>query len=96
LTNPLDDQTKAQAEALIKKGEEKTPSTPEKSATNTVGKQPSTDIGSPIKSVTRLQSSRGNPNAEFVFIEDLTPILVEEMPPSDFFYNKKRRAIVKR
>jgi hypothetical protein len=31
-----------------------------------------------------------------VFIEDLTPILVEEMPPSDFFFSKKRRALVKR
>jgi hypothetical protein len=90
LTNPTDDQTKAQAEALIKKGEEKTPSTPDKSATRTTGQQPSIDIGNPIKLVTPLQSSSGNPNAEVVFIEDLTPISVEEMPPSDFFYNKKR------
>jgi hypothetical protein len=37
-SNPLDDQTKSQAEALIKKGEEKSLSTPNKSATNTVGK----------------------------------------------------------
>jgi hypothetical protein len=65
-------------------------------ATNTAGKQPSTEIGNPIKSVTPLQSSRGNPNAEVIFIEDLTPISVEEMPPSDFFYNKKRRVVVKR
>jgi hypothetical protein len=96
LTNPPDDQTKAQAEALIKKGQEKSPSTPDKSTTNTAGQQPSTEIGNPIKSVTPLQSSRGNPNAKVIFIEDLTPISVEEMPPSDFFFNKKRRAIVKR
>jgi hypothetical protein len=31
-----------------------------------------------------------------VFIEDLTPILVEEMPRSDFFFSKKRKAVVKR
>jgi hypothetical protein len=31
-----------------------------------------------------------------MFIEDLTPISVEEMPTSDFFFSKKRRAIVKR
>jgi hypothetical protein len=31
-----------------------------------------------------------------VFIEDLTPISVEEMPPSDFFFSKKRRVVVKR
>jgi hypothetical protein len=95
LTNPPDDQTKSQAEALIKKGEEKPPSTLDKSTTNTVGKQPSTLIGIPIKSVTPLQSSRGNPNDEVVFIEDLTPISVEEMPPSDLFYSKKRRVVVK-
>jgi hypothetical protein len=37
LTNPPDDQTKTQAEALIKKVEEKPPSTPGKSATDTTG-----------------------------------------------------------
>jgi hypothetical protein len=42
-----------------------------------------------------LQSSRGNPSSKVVFIEDLTPISAEEMPPSDLFFNKKRRAIVK-
>jgi hypothetical protein len=31
-----------------------------------------------------------------VFIKDLTPISAEEMPPSDFFFNKKRRVVVKR
>jgi hypothetical protein len=47
-------------------------------------------------SLTPLQSSQGNPNAEVIFIEDLTPISAEEMPPSNFFFSKKRRAIVKR
>jgi hypothetical protein len=31
-----------------------------------------------------------------MFIEDITHILVEEMPPSDLFFNKKRRVVVKR
>jgi hypothetical protein len=30
-----------------------------------------------------------------VFIEDLTPISVEDMPPSDFFFRNKRRVVVK-
>jgi len=47
-------------------------------------------------SLTPLQISQGNLSAEVVFIEYLTPILVEEMPPSDFFFNKKRRVVVKR
>jgi hypothetical protein len=31
-----------------------------------------------------------------VFIEDLTPISVEEMPPSNIFFSKKRKVVVKR
>jgi hypothetical protein len=96
LTNPPDDQTKAQDEALIKKGEEKTMSTPEKSAADTTSQQPSTDIGSPIQFVTPLQFSRGNSSAEVVFIEYLMPISMEEMPPYDILFNKKRRDVVKR
>jgi hypothetical protein len=96
LSNPPGNQAKVQSEALIKKGQDTSPSTPNKSATNTAGQQPSTEIGSPIKSLTPLQSSQGNPNVEVIFIEDLTLIAAEEMPPSNFFFNKKRRAIVKR
>jgi hypothetical protein len=47
-------------------------------------------------SLTPLQSSQGNPNSEFISIEDLTLISVEEVPPSDLFFSKKRRDIVKR
>jgi hypothetical protein len=43
-----------------------------------------------------LQLSFGNPSSEVIFIDDLTPIAPKEMPPSDFFFSKKRRAIVKR
>jgi hypothetical protein len=34
--------------------------------------------------------------AEVVFVGDLTPISTTEMPPSEFFFSKKRRALVKR
>jgi hypothetical protein len=95
-SNQPDDQTKAQAEVLIKKGQDASLSTPENPTTNTTGKPQTTQIGDPIMSLTPLQTSQGNPKAEVVFIEDLTPISVEEMPPSDFFFSKKRRAIVKR
>jgi hypothetical protein len=71
-------------------------STPGKSATDIVRKEPSTDIGSHVQSNTPLQFSRGNLSAEVVFIEHLTPISVNEMPPYDFFFNKKRIVVVKR
>ena len=64
--------------------------------TNTTKRQLSTEIGSPIMSLTPLQSSQGNPNDQVIFIEDLSLILAEEMPPLDLFFSKKRRAIVKR
>jgi hypothetical protein len=96
LKNPLDDQTKTQVEALIKKLEEKPSSTPGKSTTDAIGQWPSTKIAIPVQSVTPLQSSRGNQNAKVAFIEDLTPILVEEIPPSNIFFSKKRRIVLKR
>jgi hypothetical protein len=54
LTDPPSDQAENQTEALIKQGEEKTLSTPGKPTTDTAGKQPSTEIGSPIQSITPL------------------------------------------
>ena len=71
-------------------------STPENLATDRAEQPQTTQIGDPIMSLTPLQTSQGNSKAKVVFIEDLTPISVEEMPPSDFFFSKKRRAIVKR
>jgi hypothetical protein len=71
-------------------------STPGKSATDIARKQPSTEIGSPIQSIIPLHFNRGNLSAEVVFINDLMPILAEEIPPSDFFFSKKRSVVVKR
>jgi hypothetical protein len=47
-------------------------------------------------SLTPLQLSQGNPSAVVVFIEDINPISVKEMPPSEFFLSKKRMVVVKR
>jgi hypothetical protein len=58
-------------------------------------KQSFKEIDSPIASVTPLQFTKGNPDAEIIFKEDLTPISVEELPPSDFFFSKKRKVMVK-
>jgi hypothetical protein len=63
---------------------------------NTTKKKPSTKIGSPITSLTPLQTSFGNPSSELTFAGDLTPILPEEMPPPDLFFSKKQKSIVKR
>jgi hypothetical protein len=53
------------------------------------------EIGSPIASVTPLQFTKGNPDTEWMFKEDLTPIYVEELPPNAFFFSKKRKVVVK-
>jgi hypothetical protein len=71
-------------------------SSSDKSTTDGTGKQLSTEIGSPIQVVTPLQFTRGNPNAEVILIGDLTPIPIEEIPPSDFFFSKKRKVVVKK
>jgi hypothetical protein len=70
--------------------------TPNKSSTDVGAKNMPSEIGSPIPSVTPLQFSKGDIDAGVISIEDLTPITAEELPPSEFFFIKKRRFIVKR
>jgi hypothetical protein len=53
------------------------------------------EIGSPIASITPLQFTKGNPDAGWIFSEELTPISVEELPPNEFFFDKKRKVVVK-
>jgi hypothetical protein len=53
-------------------------------------------IGEPITSVTPLQSTQGNIGEVWIFSEELRPIRAEELPPNEFFFDKKRKAIVKR
>jgi hypothetical protein len=63
---------------------------------NTTRQEPSTEICSPITSLTPLQTSFGNPSYELTFVGDLTPILLEEMAPLEFFFSKKWKSIMKR
>jgi hypothetical protein len=53
-------------------------------------------IGQPIASVTPLQSTQGGVNEGWIFGEELEPIRAEELPPNEFFFDKKRKAVVKR
>jgi len=61
----------------------------------TLGKS-TKQIGEPIASVTPLQSTEGNIEAGWIFNEELRPIRVKELPPTEFFFDKKRKAVVKR
>jgi hypothetical protein len=78
------------------KAEIKTPD-PSKNQTpvTTLG-QSAKQIGDPITSVTPLQSTQGNIDTGWILNEELRPIRVEELPPNEFFFNKKRKAVVKR
>jgi hypothetical protein len=88
-------QVKGQAE-ISSKGVGDIPSlTSKEPATDATMKQSFQEIDSPIASITPLQFTKGNPDAEIIFKEDLTPISVEELPPSDFFFSKKRKVVVK-
>jgi hypothetical protein len=87
LSNPPGNQEKSQFEALIKKGQDTSPSTTNKSATNTAEQQPSTEVGSPIMSLTHLHSSQKNMNLAFG---------CTLANPSDLVFSNKIRATVKR
>jgi hypothetical protein len=60
-----------------------------------MGETNSTEIGSPITSLTPLQSTFGLPQMGDIYVGDLTPISIDEIPPSDYFFSKKRKAIVR-
>jgi hypothetical protein len=78
------------------KAEIKTPNPPKKQSLVTTPGQSTKKIGDPITSVTPLQSTQGNIDAGWIFNEELRPIRVEEIPPNEFFFDKKRKAVVKR
>jgi hypothetical protein len=52
-------------------------------------------LGSPISSLTPLQSNFGTPHLEVIYVSDLTPISREDIPSSDYFFSKKRKVVVK-
>jgi hypothetical protein len=45
--------------------------------------------------LTPLQSTYGNPHEGALYVSDLEPISRDEIPSSDYFFSKKRRAILK-
>jgi hypothetical protein len=61
----------------------------------TVGGTASTELGSPITALTPLQATFGNPHEEVLYVSDLEPISRDEMPSSDYFFSKKRKAVLK-
>jgi hypothetical protein len=71
------------------------PATPVVTSNTTEQQQP-IDISTRITLLTALQTSFENPNSKLVFVGDFSPILPKEMPPSDLFFSKKQKAIVKR
>jgi hypothetical protein len=90
---------------------EKTPDPPRKQMPETEGEAPgipkeqnpvntpkesAKQIGNPITSVTPLQSAQGNVSEGWIFDEEMRPIRAEELPPNEFFFDKKRKAVVKR
>jgi hypothetical protein len=58
-------------------------------------KQTSKQIDSLISIVTPLQFTKGNPDEGWIFNEELMPIFVEELPPNEFFFDKKIKAMVR-
>jgi hypothetical protein len=94
----LESQTKVQSETPLKQNQvipPLSPTTPADTSRAIEGMQ-FTEVGSPITTLTPLQSSFGTPSLEVIYASDLTPIPLEEIPPSNFFFSTKRRAIVRR
>jgi hypothetical protein len=60
-----------------------------------IGGTASKELGSPITTLTPLQSNFGTPHDGVIYVSDLEPISRDEIPPSDYFFSKKRRAFLK-
>jgi hypothetical protein len=60
-----------------------------------VGGTASKELGSPITALTPLQATFGNPHEGVLYVRDLEPISRDEIPSSDYFFSKKRRAVLK-
>ena len=55
----------------------------------------STKLGIPIASLTPLESAFGFPQTGALFVDDLTSISIDEIPPSDYFFSRKRKVVLK-
>jgi hypothetical protein len=60
-----------------------------------IGGTDSTDLGSPITSLTPLQLNFEIPHEGVLYVSDLNLISRDEIPPSNYFFSKKQRAILK-
>jgi hypothetical protein len=60
-----------------------------------IGGMVSTKLGSPITSLTPLQSTYENPQEGALYASDLEPISRDKIPSSDYFFSKKRKVILK-
>jgi hypothetical protein len=60
-----------------------------------IGGKGYTEIGSPISSLTHLQSAFRFLQIRALFFDDLTSIPIYEIPPSDYFFSRKRKVILK-
>jgi hypothetical protein len=68
---------------------------PNKPVIEVTPKQTSKQIDSLIYIVTPLQFTKRNLDAGWIFNEDLTLISVEKMPPNEFFFEQKRKVVVR-
>jgi hypothetical protein len=78
------------------KAEINTPDPPKEQTPVTTTGQLAKKIGDPIASITPLQLTQGNIDVGWILNEELRPIRVEEIPPNEFFFDKKRKVVVKR
>jgi hypothetical protein len=74
----------------------KTPDPLKKSTADATLVQSAKQIRNPIASITPLESNKGNIDTGWIFNEELRPIRMEELPPNEFFFYKKRKVVVKR
>jgi hypothetical protein len=78
------------------KGKElETPSEIPESFLKKVGGIALIELRIPITYLTPLQSTYGNPHEGALYVSDLDPISRDEIPSSDYFFSKKRKAILK-
>jgi hypothetical protein len=90
---------KMEAERRSRTPPESSKSTPPSSPTvdiiipEAMGETKSTEIGSPVISLTPLQSTFGLPQMGDIYVGDLTPISKYEIPPSDYFFTRRGRLL---
>jgi hypothetical protein len=61
----------------------------------TIGETKSTELDNPTASLTPLQSTFGLPQVGVIYASDLALVSREEIPPSYYFFCKKRKVVLK-